>query len=45
MKDLKSFYLVFGEIGLWDPIKQKGEFYIHKNTKINEKFKEFIICL
>ena len=45
MKNTRSFFLVFNEIGLWDPIKLKGEFYIHKNTPINEKFKEFMVCL
>ena len=41
----EKFYSVFHLIGLWDPIQKKGELYINKNHKINEKFKDFIKCL
>ena len=45
MKNVVSFYAVYKDISLWDPIKSRGEIFMHKNTTINEKFKEFILCL
>ena len=45
MKNVFSFFIVYKDVSLWDPIKSRGEIYMHKNTKINEKFDEFILCL
>ena len=42
-----SLYLVGNLIGLWDPIppEKRNEFTMHKNTKINEWYKDFLNCL
>ena len=42
-----SLYFVGNLVGLWDPIppEKRNEFTMHKNTKINEWYKEFLNCL
>ena len=40
-----SIYVVFKQVGLWDPIKERTEFKMQKATKINQKFQEFVHCL
>lgn len=42
-----SLYYMGNLIGLWDPIppEKRNEFTLHKNTKINEWFKELLNCM
>lgn len=45
MKNLKNFYNIFNDIGLYAPVKASGEIFMHRNSTINDLFKELINCL